>query len=174
MVEIDRQICLDKSDACKIEQKYIEELQADMNTRFAIRSKTQYRIDNKDIIALKDKKYYSENKDKISERQKLYNLENKEHIYEQQKLYNLENKEHISEQKKLYYIENKEHITKYKHEWYLENRERYSEIKNQSFDCPCGKHYTYRNRSRHFKSPPHLAYLTTINNIDIIQNGTPN
>ena len=33
MVEINRQICLDKSDASKIEQKYIENLQSNMNSQ---------------------------------------------------------------------------------------------------------------------------------------------
>jgi hypothetical protein len=46
MIEIDRKICLDNSDTCKIEQKYIEELQANMNTHFAFRKQTQYNLDN--------------------------------------------------------------------------------------------------------------------------------
>ena len=55
MVEIDRQICLDKSDACKIEQKYIEDLQANMNSCFASRNDKQYEIDNKIKIAERKK-----------------------------------------------------------------------------------------------------------------------
>jgi hypothetical protein len=66
MVEIGRQICLDFSDACKIEQQYIEKLQANMNSRFAIRSDKQYEIDNKIKIAERKKKYRLENKEKFS------------------------------------------------------------------------------------------------------------
>tara|TARA_R110002126_G_scaffold232362_2_gene376821 strand:+ start:380 stop:889 length:510 start_codon:yes stop_codon:yes gene_type:complete len=58
MVEIDRQICFDKSDACKIEQKYIEALQSNMNVKNAyldIQHRTaylkQYRLDNIEKIA---------------------------------------------------------------------------------------------------------------------------
>jgi len=84
IVEIDRRICLDNSDACKIEQKYIEELQSDMNSHFASRTIHQYYLDNKE---------------QITEKQKIYNLHNKEKIAEYQKNYRLENKERIAEKK---------------------------------------------------------------------------
>lgn len=66
MVEIDRQICLDRSHACKIEQKYIEELQANMNSNFANRSKQQYDIDNKEHNYQLTKKWYLKNKEKLT------------------------------------------------------------------------------------------------------------
>ncbi len=42
MVEINRQICLDKIQACKTEQQYIEELQSDMNMKNAYTNKNEY------------------------------------------------------------------------------------------------------------------------------------
>ena len=74
MVEIGRQLCLDKSDACKIEQKYIEELQADMNTYKAVQWSAQtyvkyhkqYTIDNKEKILEKCKQYRLNNIEKIN------------------------------------------------------------------------------------------------------------
>jgi ATP-dependent Lon protease len=92
MVEIDRQICLDLSDARKIEQKYIEELQANMNMIYAFRTDKQYEIDNKV---------------KIAEQKKIYNLENKEKIRKIKKKYEDEHKTQISERKKQYYLNRK-------------------------------------------------------------------
>jgi len=174
IVKIHQQICLDKSDACKIEQKYIEELQANMNTLNATFNRAQWNLIHNEII---------------SKKQQLYRLKNREHLIEQKKQYYLENKEHLTQQNKQYYLENKEQITKYKNQWYLENKERRSEhkkkyeldnkakfklVRSQSIDCPCGKKYTHGNRSRHFKSKIHLEHLELINNIDIIQNEFPN
>lgn len=144
MIEVGRRICLDLPNCLKIEQEYIEELQANLNSRFASRTKKQYSIDNKDIIALKNKKYNSENKEKISERKKIYNIENKDHISKKQKEYSLNNKKHLEA------------------------------IRNQPFECPCGSHYTHSNRQRHFKSKKHTDYLETINNVDNIHNDASN
>lgn len=52
IVEINRQICLDKSDAGKIEQQYIDELQANMNMRNATFNKKEYTLENKNRFAL--------------------------------------------------------------------------------------------------------------------------
>lgn len=93
MVEIDRQICLDLSDTRKIEQKYIEELQANMNMIYAFRTNKQYEIDNKK---------------KIAEQKKIYNLENKEKITKNRQKYEHENKNQISERKKQYYLDTRE------------------------------------------------------------------
>lgn len=84
MIEIDRQICLDKSHACKIEQKYIEELQANMNLIYASRSDEQYRLDNKEQINKNSKLYRLNNKEKRSETIKTYYLNNKEKIQKKQ------------------------------------------------------------------------------------------
>lgn len=84
MVEIDRQICLDLSDARKIEQKYIEELQANMNMCYAFRTDKQYEIDNKEKLSESRKKYLLENKKKRCETITKYYLNNKEKIREKQ------------------------------------------------------------------------------------------
>lgn len=84
MVEIDRQMCLDKSDACRIEQSYIDELKANMNSYYACRSDKQYRLDNKDKIIELNKKYITDNKEKRTETLKNYYLNNKEKIQQKQ------------------------------------------------------------------------------------------
>lgn len=70
MIEINRQICKDKVDACKIEQQYIEELQSNMNTYYALRTRTpeQYYLDNKEQIIEQNKNYKLENKEKLAEK----------------------------------------------------------------------------------------------------------
>jgi hypothetical protein len=132
MIEIDRQICLDKSDACKIEQKYIEELQTNMNMRNSYTDKKQYAIDNK------------------------------ERISEKKKEYRLNNRSKLCEQKKQYYLNNKETISESRNKWILNNKERYYENRNQQKICDCGTHYTQSNYARHNKSKKHLAYLETL------------
>ena len=137
MVEIDRKICLDKSDACKIEQEHIEKLQANMNSCFAFRTEKQYYLDNKNEIAIY---------------QKGYQLENKEAIAEQRKQFRLENKEVVAQQKK---------------EYYLKNREKIILKKKEQFICECGLLYTYSCKARHLKTQKHQNYLATLNNIII-------
>tara|TARA_R100000951_G_scaffold107129_1_gene102219 strand:+ start:69 stop:509 length:441 start_codon:yes stop_codon:yes gene_type:complete len=51
-----------------------------------------------------------------------------------------------------YYQDNKDRI----HEW---NKQYRKDIINQKFECPCGGKYTHTNKSRHFKSKLHQAYL---------------
>lgn len=69
MVEINRQICLDKIDAYKIEQQFIEKLQTDMNMINAYTNKAdydkQYRFDNAEKIATYTKQHYLKNKEHL-------------------------------------------------------------------------------------------------------------
>jgi hypothetical protein len=153
MVEIDRQICLDKTDACKIEQQYIEELQSDMNSHFALRNVIQYRIDNKDKHTSYCKIYYLENKEFLSEYKKKYNIEHKEQVSLKHKQYNIEHRDEIAINKNRYYLENKNEIL---------------EKKKQKINCECGGKYTKSDKSKHFKTQKHIAYLLTNNNIDNI------
>ncbi|MEY3752076.1 MAG: Yellowstone Lake virophage 6, partial [Pseudomonadota bacterium] len=63
MIEINRQICLDKSDAGKIEQQYIEELQANMNMINAGSFNwDEWYLNNKERICENHKNNYKINK----------------------------------------------------------------------------------------------------------------
>jgi len=174
IVKIYQQICLDKSDACKIEQKYIEELQANMNTLNATFNRAQWNLIHNEIISKKQQLYRLKNREHLTEQKKQYYLENKEHLTEQNKKWYLKNKERSKKYKNQWYLENKERLFEHKKNYELENKEKFNLVRNQSFNCDCGIHYTHRNRSRHFKTKIHTDYLATINNIDIIQNDIQN
>ena len=53
---------------------------------------------------------------------------------------------------KKYYENNKEKEANRQREFIKKNKERYSTTTN----CECGGHYTYKNKSAHFKSKKHL------------------
>jgi hypothetical protein len=100
----------DKIEARMVEQKFINELNANMNGRKSYTTdegKNEY-----------NHQYYQENKDKIREHQKQYNQKNKDTINEQQKQYYQENKEH----QKQYYQENKDRIKERQKQYYQENK----------------------------------------------------
>lgn len=58
---------------------------------------------------------------------------------------------------KKYYENNKEKEANRQREFIKKNKERYS----ATTECECGGHYTYKNKSAHFKSKKHLVYLSS-------------
>ena len=68
MIEIDRKICLDKLDACKIEQQYIDDLRANMNTRNTSFDDKTWRSINKLKFVEYMKQYYLNNKNEKIEK----------------------------------------------------------------------------------------------------------
>jgi len=123
MLVIHQQICKDNIEARQIEQNYIEELNAKMNTHRAYATEEE------------KKKYYENNKEKYKENNKEYYENNKEKISEQQKEYRENNKEKIKE----YYENNKEKINeKYKCEcggkYIFQNKSRHEKsLKHQKY-----------------------------------------
>lgn len=86
MVEINRQICLDKSDAGKIEQHYIEELQANMNMLNAgAFNRDEWYLNNKDRICQKNKIRHELNKVEHNAKNKIRYEQNKERYLAKQK-----------------------------------------------------------------------------------------
>lgn len=140
MIEISSQICLNKSDACKIEQYYIEELQANMNMLNAIYNKEKWDLINKEIISKYQKKWY---------------LEHKQHISETHKRYYIKNKEYFSKKNKDWYLKNKERLSKQNKEYYLDTKEQ----KLIKYNCECGGIYCISAKSRHLKTKKHLESL---------------
>ena len=65
--------------------------------------------------------------------------------------YRQDNKDRINECSKQYYQDNKDKKRQYR----KDNIDRI----NEKFECPCGGKYTHTNKSRHFKSKLHQAYL---------------
>ena len=71
MVEVNRRICLDKINACKIEQQYIENLQTDMNTINSYTNRVEYLKKHR----LENKEHYQEYDKKHAKKYKLENVE---------------------------------------------------------------------------------------------------
>lgn len=105
MVEINRQLCLDKINTCKIEQQYIEELQSDMNMINSYTNNVEYK-----------KKYKLENKEQISEKNKSYRLKNLKKIADKNK-----QKFDCDCGGKYTYVDKSTHLKTLKHLKYCEN-----------------------------------------------------
>ena len=91
--------CLDKRDSESKERAYIEQLGAKLNKCIPTRTKTEYRNDHKEQIAINKKEYRNANKDRLAE----YYIANKEQIAINKKEYYSNNKEQIAIKKKEYY-----------------------------------------------------------------------
>ena len=117
MVEVEKYNADDKQDLERRERFWLEELKASLNKYIPTRTPKEYREDNKEKIAEKDKKYRENNEEKI----KKYREDNKEKIkkyYENNKenlkKYREDNKEKIAEKDRKYREKNKEKIKKYR------------------------------------------------------------
>ena len=97
---------------------------------------------------------------------KQYAIDNKEHLKIKAQENRIKNSVAIKARKKIYQETHKEQYKAY----ILANEEKFK----KKHTCNCGSIYTIRNLSTHCKTQKHQNYLATINNIDIIQNGTSN
>jgi hypothetical protein len=88
MIMIEQISCENFNEACKLERKFLEELNATLNNNIPSRTKKEYKEDNKDKIKEDNKQYRENNK-------------------EQKKEYNEKNKYKIKEYKKEWYKKNK-------------------------------------------------------------------
>ena len=124
------------------------------NRTVPLRTKKEYREDNKEKIKeyLKEyhKTYYEENKEKVNIKHKTYYEDNKERIAEHQKQYNQDNKERT----KQYNQDNKERIAERKKQYYQDNNERHS--------CICGGLYTILHKKQHEKTNKHIEYVNNL------------
>ena len=92
MVLVEKVNVNDGNELRKEERKWIEQLNATLNSSIPTRTQKewfvdneekmkQYRIDNKDKIKEKDKKHYEKNKEKYIEYSKKYTEKNKKEVY---------------------------------------------------------------------------------------------
>ena len=88
MIQIGTREQLTKREAEAIEERYSEELKANMNTKRCYITEEE----RKEQMKEKDRKYYEGNKDKKKEYDRKYREENKEKIKEYQKNYREKNK----------------------------------------------------------------------------------
>tara|TARA_R100000951_G_scaffold8297_3_gene7540 strand:- start:4078 stop:4737 length:660 start_codon:yes stop_codon:yes gene_type:complete len=125
----------------KQERKYIEELNATLNSVIPTRTKKEYRENNKDKLKEIIKEWRENNKDKLKEQKKEYYENNKDKFKE---LYE-NNKDKIKE----YYENNKEKIKEKNKEWRENNKDKLS----QKIECPICKSIINRSSlTRHQKT----------------------
>ena len=82
MIELEKKICVDKRDAERFEQEWIDKLQSKLNMIKAFRGENQKEADHNYYIENKEKRieyqlnYYQEHKDEIIEKTKAYAILN--------------------------------------------------------------------------------------------------
>jgi hypothetical protein len=108
MLEIERKIVKDRTEASQQEQYWIEYYNAQMNMRTSITNKKEYRQKNKNKKYEYDKKHRDENKEEICKKKKEYYEKNKKSIYEKQKINYEQNKDKIKQYNKEYHQRKKE------------------------------------------------------------------
>ncbi len=105
--------CSSKEELLKREGEVIR-LIGTLNVKIEGRSKTEYKIENKEKIKEQQKQYYLQNADKFKE----YYLENTDKA----KQYRIENADKIKERKKQYRIENADKLKERRRQYYLKKR----------------------------------------------------
>ena len=143
--------CNSKKELQERERIYIEFMLNNFNhkiicnERIPGRTPEEWRIDNRDEINEKRRKYYETNRDKSKE----YYKANRDTLKERSREYHKANREKNNEQSKVYHKENRETINKKQRE---------------KFDCECGGRYTRSSKARHMKTKKHLAYVSANSN----------
>jgi hypothetical protein len=123
MVLIEEIKCNNKLEACKVERKYIEELQASLNKIIPTRTKEEYNALHKEELNQYQKEYNELHKEEINKYKKEYNALHKEDINQKNKEYNELHKEELNQKKKKYNELHKEEINQYQKEYYELHKE---------------------------------------------------
>ena len=142
IVLVENYPCNNKEELNRKEAEYIINNDC-CNRTVPLRTKKEYREDNKEKIKEYykeyNKTYYEENKEKVKIKHKTYYEDNKERIAEHQKQYNQDNKERIAERKKQYYQDN-----------------------NERHSCICGGLYTILHKKQHERTNKHIEYVNNL------------
>lgn len=167
--------CNSKEELEKREGELIRATPNTVNMKIAGRTHQEYRDENKEIIAIKNKVYAIENKEHIKEYKKEYHElhkeednekrrvryeQNKEHELAVNKAYREENKDKIAEKSKEYVATNAEKIAAYQKEYRatkaaeiklqrVENKKAYALKRKEIVLCECGMNITFGSLTRH-------------------------
>ena len=117
-----------KDELHQRESHYIRNTKC-VNKYIPLRTRKQYKVDNKDKVNEQYKRYREKNKDRISERDKQYKEMNKEKITEVRKQYRLDNKVAISQKKK------------------------------EKFTCDCGSTLRISDKAKHERTTKHNDFI---------------
>lgn len=117
--------CNNKNELNRREGELIRQYKNEcVNHNIAGRTRQEYNIDNKEIIAEKTRLHNEQKKEILSEQHKQYREKNKETIIEREKQYYEQNKNIIAEKNKIYREKNKEILAQ-------KSKERYQNKKNE-------------------------------------------
>jgi hypothetical protein len=151
MLQIEAFPCANGNEARTRERYWYEQLNATLNTLYPIRGQKE-RYDE----------YYEKNIDNIKEYRKEYKTINKDKIRQQQKDYT----EKTKDARHMYYVENKDKI-KEQHKKYRDaNKDKIKERQSRTYICECGSMFKIGEKSQHFKSLKHLAFIAQKNNVE--------
>lgn len=130
--------CESRRDAEVMEQSFIEQLNANLNSVDCYVSeeaqkekRKKYREENKDKISRRHKQYYQDNRDYLTAKAKEYVIIHNEKIKERRKKHWEENKEKLSEKHKIWYYNNHELNLERNHQYYQDNKDK---LKQQTHD----------------------------------------
>lgn len=166
IIQIEERNCKNRREAESIEQYWIEQLGATLNSNnpYAMckedekKYKKKWYEEKKDYILQKAKENYEQNKEQKIQYQKQYAEENKEKIKEYHHEYQEQNKEKLAEQKKIYRAEHKEEASQASKVWREANKEKIQEERATKINCECGNQYTFGNKHRHLQTKTHIDY----------------
>ena len=130
--------CKNVRQAEMVEERYRQELNANMN------SQRCYVTEEEEKEYLKE--YYKEHKEEINEKCKEYYKEHKEEIKEKCKVYYEEHKEEMNKQSKVYNEEHKEEIKKQQ---------------SKKYTCACGSELCWGYKAKHERTKKHQEFLKT-------------
>lgn len=147
--------CATKRELLEREGYHIRITPNCVNARIAGRTDKQWRMDNKEVLAVKKKAYAQKNAAKTAEYQKKYAEEHKEHLKEYHKNYHEKNREKYNAMGKENYRANKEAYIARSKKSYLKNKAKLVE----PVVCECGITVQKRRLREHKKTKTHLAII---------------
>lgn len=127
MLEIERKIVKDKTEASQREQYWIEYYNSQMNTYNATQDENyrkEYREQNKDKLLQHEKEYREQNIDKIKQYRKKYSEQNPDKIKQYNKKYREQNPDKIKQHSKEYREQNRDKEIQRLKEYYQQNRDK--------------------------------------------------
>ena len=143
MIEIKKFSCANRREAEAEEDKIMQELKANMNSKKA-------------YLTEEDKKQYKK-KHNVE-----YHKANREKRNENTKAYHEANKESIKEQHKIYRDAHKEESKQYNNAYREANKEAIKEKRAIKYTCECGLTCCNNHKARHERSKKHINYINSL------------
>jgi len=132
-----------------------------LNITIPLRTKKEYRVDNKDKLSQINKEWYNNNKERVIERVKNYAIENKDEILEKNKKRYIKNRDKVLEKHKEYRVSNREKVLEQRKNWYYENKDTIKQYRSREIECECGSTFKLVKKSRHIKTKKHQNFLNS-------------